>query len=410
MVSIRRVLVPCAGRGTPNRRGSDCGSAAAFRGPDWPVMCVRPADVTKQLRRHQSLASVHYLSPLWVGCISSTRATDPAQSVGTAAGPAGPGVARLTDDKPSYCPTLLPRRPHQVDFLARQWGRGAVPSSARPVCSLPGGLAPGLDVRDLAQILVAHVGAELPKLLRGGLASVRRHAPGRLDQAAARPPAARRPRRRSPAQARSPEHSLSVPASSPTVLYLAKLTPVKMKSTVDLMKRYGPACAIASPRDVVGERWSLLLVRELTFGPRRYRDLATGLPGIPSNVLAGGLKDLQAAGVVTRRTLPAPTDVTVYELTDAGRALRPALNDLLDWGLRYGPQPSQDDEVQPGWALLGAAGRATALPGGQTCELRGGPAVPYLSPDPGQLDARRGPTREGDAAATLAADTRYRLA
>src|SRR5258708_10128647 len=98
MVSIRRVLVPCAGPRSPNRRGSDCGSAAAFRGPDWPVMCVRPADVTKQLRRHQSLASVHYLSPLWVGCISSTRVTDPAQTVGTAAGPAGPGVARLTDD------------------------------------------------------------------------------------------------------------------------------------------------------------------------------------------------------------------------------------------------------------------------------------------------------------------------
>src|SRR5258708_2144672 len=87
------------------------------------------------------------------------------------------------------------------------------------------------------------------------------------------------------------------------------------------MKRYGQACAIARALDVVGERWSLLLVRELTFGPRRYRDLATGLPGIPSNVLAGRLKDLQAAGVITRRTLPAPTDVTVYELTDAGRAL-----------------------------------------------------------------------------------------
>src|SRR5258708_16517588 len=133
------------------------------------------------------------------------------------------------------------------------------------------------------------------------------------------------------------------------------------------MKRYGQACAIARALDVVGERWSLLLVRELTLGPRRYRDLATGLPGIPSNVLAGRLKDLQAAGVITRRTLPAPTDVTVYELTDAARALRPALNDLLDWGLRYGPQPSHADDVPPGRALLGAAGRPTALPARQTC-------------------------------------------
>src|SRR5215472_10066412 len=150
---------------------------------------------------------------------------------------------------------------------------------------------------------------------------------------------------------------------------------------VTFMKRYGQACTIARALDVVGERWSLLLVRELILGPRRYRDLATGLAGIPSNVLAARLKDLQAAGVVTRRTLPAPTDVTVYELTGAGRALQPALNELLDWGLRYAPPPSQDDAAQPGWGLLGAAGRPTALPAGQTCELRVGPELFYLSSD-----------------------------
>ena len=104
------------------------------------------------------------------------------------------------------------------------------------------------------------------------------------------------------------------------------------------MKHYEQACAIARALDIVGDRWSLLLVRELTLGPRRYRDLATGLPGIPSNVLAARLKDLQAAGVITRRTLPAPTDVTVYELTDAGRALQPALTDgqlILTWPAPY---------------------------------------------------------------------------
>src|SRR5215467_8290503 len=110
---------------------------------------------------------------------------------------------------------------------------------------------------------------------------------------------------------------LSVHASRPTPLQPVKLTLVKTKSTMAFMKHYGQACAIARALDVVGERWSLLLVRELTFGPRRYRDLATGLPGIPSNVLAARLKDLQAAGVIARRTLPAPTDVTVYELTGA---------------------------------------------------------------------------------------------
>jgi DNA-binding HxlR family transcriptional regulator len=175
------------------------------------------------------------------------------------------------------------------------------------------------------------------------------------------------------------------------------------------MKRYGQACAIARALDVVGERWSLLLVRELTLGPRRYRDLATGLPGIPSNVLAARLKDLHAAGVITQRTFPAPTDVTVYELTDAGRALQPALKELLDWGLRYGPEPSQDDLVQPGWGLLGAAGRPSALPSGQTCELRVGPEFFYLSSDAGKLTVRRGPAPDGDAIVTMSADTFYSL-
>jgi len=175
------------------------------------------------------------------------------------------------------------------------------------------------------------------------------------------------------------------------------------------MKRYGQACAIARALDVVGDRWSLLLVRELTLGPRRYRDLATGLPGIPSHVLAARLKDLQAAGVITRRTLPAPADVTVYELTGAGRALQPALHELLDWGLRYAPEPSRDDAEQPGWGLLGAAGRPTALPAGQTCELRVGPEVFYLGSDAGELTVRRGPAPDGDAVVTMPAGTLFSL-
>src|SRR6266700_6747635 len=188
-----------------------------------------------------------------------------------------------------------------------------------------------------------------------------------------------------------------------------KLTLVKINLTVASMKHYEQACAIARALDVVGERWSLLLGRELTLGPRRYRDLAAGLPGVPSNVLAARLKDLQAAGVVTRRTLPAPTDVTVYELTGAGRALQPALNELLDWGLRYAPQPSPDDAAQPAWALLAAAGRPTALPAGQTCELRVGPESFYLGSDAGKLTARRGPAPDGDAVVTMPAGTLYSL-
>src|SRR5262249_20247088 len=175
------------------------------------------------------------------------------------------------------------------------------------------------------------------------------------------------------------------------------------------MKHYGQACAIARALDVVGDRWSLLLVRELTFGPRRYRDLAAGLPGIPSNLLAARLKDLQAAGVIARRTLPAPAGVTVYELTGAGRALQPALHQLLDWGLRYAPEPAEDEGGRPAWALLGAGGRPTARPAGQTCELRVGPEFFYLGSHAGTLTVRRGPAPGGDAVVTMPAGTLYSL-
>src|SRR5258707_13483895 len=174
-----------------------------------------------------------------------------------------------------------------------------------------------------------------------------------------------------------------------------KLTLAKINLTVASMKHYEQACAIARALDIVGDRWSLLLVRELTLGPRRYRDLAADLPGIPSNVLAARLKDLQAAGVITRRTLPAPTDVTVYELTGAGRALQPALTELLHWGRRYAPEPSPDAASQPGWALLAAAARPTALPAAPTSELRAGPEIFYLSSDPGPPTVHPGPAPPG---------------
>ena len=182
-----------------------------------------------------------------------------------------------------------------------------------------------------------------------------------------------------------------------------------MEGVTRNVRTYDHFCLTARALERVGDRWSLLLVRELTLGPRRYRDLATGLPGIPSNVLAARLKDLQAAGVITQRTLPAPTDVTVYELTDAGRALQPALNELLHWGLRYAPEPTQDAAAQPGWGLLGGAGRPAALPAGQTCELRVGPEVFYLGSDAGALTVRRGPAPDGDAVVTMPAGTLYGL-
>ena len=175
------------------------------------------------------------------------------------------------------------------------------------------------------------------------------------------------------------------------------------------MKRYGQACSIARTLDVVGERWNLLLVRELLLGPRRHRDLASGLPGIPSSVLAARLKDLQACGVVLKRTLPAPADVPVYELTDAGYELLPALQALMAWGDRYAPGREADDAVRPSWAMLSAIGRPTTLPDGLTCELRLEDEVFYLGADDGTLTVRRGPALDGDVVVTMSADTLYHL-
>jgi DNA-binding HxlR family transcriptional regulator len=175
------------------------------------------------------------------------------------------------------------------------------------------------------------------------------------------------------------------------------------------VKRYGQRCSLARALDLVGERWSLLVVRELTLGPRRYRDLLDGLPGVPTNLLATRLKDLQAAGIVTKRVLAPPTVVTVYELTEAGRALTPALTELREWGARYGSPLRDDDVAQPGWALMSASSRPTALPEGRVCELRVGAEIFQLSNERAGLTVRGGQPGRADSVITLSAETLYRL-
>ena len=84
-------------------------------------------------------------------------------------------------------------------------------------------------------------------------------------------------------------------------------------------------CAIARALDVLGERWTLLVVRELLLGPKRFKDLLTALPAMGSNRLGDRLKSLQAAGVIAKRTLPPTSGAHVYELTESGERLRPAI-------------------------------------------------------------------------------------
>ena len=121
------------------------------------------------------------------------------------------------------------------------------------------------------------------------------------------------------------------------------------------MKSYRQFCSVAKALDVVGDRWALLVVRELLLGPRRYTDLLEGLPGIGTNVLSTRLRELQAAGIVTRRRLPAPAPATVYELTDDGLELRTVLAALAGWGQRRLITPADDDTVEPRWFMSSVA-------------------------------------------------------
>src|SRR5438552_12676360 len=99
-------------------------------------------------------------------------------------------------------------------------------------------------------------------------------------------------------------------------------------------RTYGDSCGIAKALDLVGERWALLVVRELVLGPKRFTDLRAGLPGIATNVLTQRLQELERDGIITRRTLPPPAASSVYELTEYGRDLVPIMLDLGRWGSR----------------------------------------------------------------------------
>lgn len=102
-------------------------------------------------------------------------------------------------------------------------------------------------------------------------------------------------------------------------------------------RSYADACPIARALDVVGERWALLVVRELLLGAQRFSDLRLALPGASSNMLTDRLRELEGHGVVRRRKLPPPAASWVYELSDRGRALEPTLEALGAWGAAEAP-------------------------------------------------------------------------
>jgi DNA-binding HxlR family transcriptional regulator len=118
-----------------------------------------------------------------------------------------------------------------------------------------------------------------------------------------------------------------------------------------MSKDYEQYCPLAHALGVVGERWTLLVVRELLHGPKRYTDLAEGLPRIGTNVLASRLRELERFGVVRKRKLPPPAASTVYELTDYGLELEEVMHALARWGARSLGPPRPDDELYPEWGV-----------------------------------------------------------
>jgi DNA-binding HxlR family transcriptional regulator len=159
-----------------------------------------------------------------------------------------------------------------------------------------------------------------------------------------------------------------------------------------MAKHYDHYCPVAHALDIVGERWALLVVRELMPGPKRYTDLADHLPGIGTNILASRLRDLEAAGIVEKRTLPPPAASRVYQLTDYGQELRSVLRELALWGARSLGPPTTDDELFPGW-LENALGTLLAplAPSGRF-EFRIGDEVASIVDG----EARSGPIEDAD--------------
>jgi DNA-binding HxlR family transcriptional regulator len=166
-------------------------------------------------------------------------------------------------------------------------------------------------------------------------------------------------------------------------------------------RSYADPCGIARALDVVGDRWALLIVRELMLGPRRFGQLREGLADPSPNVLAQRLRDLEEDGVLLRRTLEPPADVAVYELTERGRALEPILLELGRWGSAAPPVTGRELSVV---SMLGAlktmfdpstTDRATYL-----LELGGEPYTVAISA--GAVEMTRG--RSGQPVATLATD------
>jgi DNA-binding HxlR family transcriptional regulator len=160
-------------------------------------------------------------------------------------------------------------------------------------------------------------------------------------------------------------------------------------------RKYDQLCPVARALDVVGDRWNLLLVRELLLGPKRFKEFLTALPAIGPNRLSDRLTDLEANGIVARRTLPPPGDVPVYELTPFGERLRPVVVGLAAFGANL----PADDSIDPAtarpdlYALALAETSPAAMRTGKMgpYELHIGASIFHIRIENGKVSVRSGP-------------------
>ncbi len=171
---------------------------------------------------------------------------------------------------------------------------------------------------------------------------------------------------------------------------------------------FGQYCGLARALELIGERWTLLVIRELLARPARYTDLVEDLPGIPTNLLSTRLKELEEAGIVERRVARAPQRGVVYALTPAGEGLEPTVLTLARWGnTQLGEQ--QPGEFVPPSSLalaLRARFRPDAVPGlSASWEIRSAGVVLHAAVSDGQIVTGMGPApSKPDLVITIAAD------
>jgi DNA-binding HxlR family transcriptional regulator len=172
-------------------------------------------------------------------------------------------------------------------------------------------------------------------------------------------------------------------------------------------RRYNQYCPVARALDVAGDRWTLLVARELLLGPRRFTDLADGLPGIASSVLTARLKELEQHGLVAKRTLPPPAASVVYELTDQARGLARVLAALADWGMNLLGHPGPEDTVDPRWLVLALAVTATPPQSlrAATYELRVDDQAFQIQSGNDRLQVAQGAASSASATITMTTDT-----